>query len=46
MPPETIDRIAAMYQFDRPAHERFFSWTASVLSGDLGVSLKSNRPIV
>jgi len=46
MPPETIERIAGMYRFDRPSHERFFAWTASVLSGDLGVSLKSNRPVL
>ncbi len=46
LPPETLERIASMYQFDHPAHKRYLSWTASVLSGDLGVSLKSNRPVL
>ena len=46
MPPETIDRIAKMYRFDRPAYERFFTWSLTVLSGDLGVSLKTNRPVI
>lgn len=46
IPPETLQRINAMYRFDLPAHKRFMVWAKTVGSGDLGVSLKTNRPVV
>lgn len=36
--PEIIQRIEAMYGFDRPAHERFFSMIADYARLDFGVS--------
>ncbi len=46
MPPQTLERIRSMYRFDLPAHQRFMVWTGAVLTGDLGVSLKTNRPVI
>ncbi len=33
------------FGLERPAHERFFTWAGGVLQGDLGVSIRRNKPI-
>ena len=40
-----IDEIRRAYGFDRPLHEQFISYVTSVLTGDLGTSLYSRRPV-
>ncbi len=43
--PETRARIRSYYGFDRPVLERYAHWAAAAVRGDLGVSLKTNRPV-
>ena len=33
------------FGLNEPAHERFFSWAVGALQGDLGISLRRNKPI-
>ena len=33
------------FGLDRPAHERYFAWAGGALRGDLGISIKRNKPI-
>lgn len=42
---EALAGIRAARQLDRPAWERYALWLRSVLAGELGVSLKTNRPV-
>ena len=44
--PEDIARIRAQLGLDRPLHVQFFTWVGSILSGDLGVSIFSDLPVV
>ena len=43
--PEDIVRIRQQLGLDRPLHIQFFAWVASILSGDLGVSIFSDLPV-
>jgi peptide/nickel transport system permease protein len=45
VPRETLDRIRAVYRFDEPAWKRYWLWAGNLVRGELGVSLKTNRPI-
>jgi peptide/nickel transport system permease protein len=44
--PEALARIRSSQGLDAPFLERYLGWLKSLLSGNLGVSLKTNRPIV
>lgn len=44
--PEVIEQMRANWGLDRPIHVQYLSWLRSFLTGDLGVSLTQNRPIV
>jgi peptide/nickel transport system permease protein len=44
--PEALARIRSSQGLDAPFWERYLGWLKSLLSGNLGVSLKTNRPIV
>lgn len=46
VPQETLGRLHSVYRFDQPAWKRYCLWAGSVVHGDLGVSLKTNRPII
>ncbi len=43
--PETLVRIRSAQGLDAPFLERYLGWLKNLLSGNLGVSLKTNRPI-
>lgn len=43
--PERIERIREIMRLDRPAAERFAEWAGGLLTGDLGTSLVSGRPV-
>ena len=43
--PELIAQIKQNYGFDQPLPIQYFRWLAAVLSGDLGVSIISARPV-
>lgn len=37
--------LRVAYGLDRPPHEQYLRWLAAMLRGDLGFSLKQNRPV-
>lgn len=43
--PEAVEAIRRDLNLDRPAWERYLGWLGGFLSGDLGTSLTSKRPI-
>lgn len=45
LPPEQLAALRHELGLDRPAIERFWSWTGGLVSGDLGTSLLSRRPV-
>jgi ABC-type dipeptide/oligopeptide/nickel transport system permease component len=45
-PPETVDAIEKNLGLDRPLPEQYLRYLGRVLQGDLGTSLRSNRPVL
>ncbi|MFB3820026.1 MAG: ABC transporter permease [Candidatus Methylomirabilales bacterium] len=45
-PPETVERLRALYGFDQPLHVQFARYVARLLRGDLGVSFQTSRPVL
>lgn len=43
--PERIDRLRAAMRLDLPVGQRYLDWLISLLRGDLGRSLVSDRPV-
>lgn len=43
--PEGLERVRVSLGLDRPAPERFLTWTGGLLRGDLGISLARQEPI-
>jgi peptide/nickel transport system permease protein len=43
--PEAIERIRAAMHLDEPALQRLADWIGGLLTGDLGASLTSGRPV-
>jgi ABC-type dipeptide/oligopeptide/nickel transport system permease component len=44
-PPEVVESTRKALGFDRPLPEQFARWISRALQGDLGISLRSNRPV-
>jgi peptide/nickel transport system permease protein len=44
-PPDVVTATRRALGFDRPLHEQFVSYVTRAAQGDLGVSLRSNRPV-
>jgi peptide/nickel transport system permease protein len=44
-PPELVREIGALYGFDRPVWEQYLRWLGQVLTGNLGLSVATGRPI-
>jgi peptide/nickel transport system permease protein len=44
-PPDVVTATRRALGFDRPLHEQFASYVTRAAQGDLGVSLRSNRPV-
>jgi ABC-type dipeptide/oligopeptide/nickel transport system permease component len=44
--PAQIKELEKRYGFDQPLHVQFFSYLKKLYSLDLGVSLRSNRPVI
>ena len=44
-PPDVVTATRRALGFDRPLHEQFVSYVTRAVQGDLGVSLRSNRPV-
>ena len=45
-PPEVVDEYKKKLGLDKPLAERFVSYLLGVLRGDLGVSFRTNRPVL
>lgn len=45
MSPEQVERLKGYWGVDHPPAERYLSWAADVLRGDLGTSLLYRRPV-
>ena len=43
---EDIAAIRRLYGFDKPVVFQYFDWLARAVTGDLGTSLQSNRPVL
>lgn len=43
---EDIETISRLYGFDKPVVLQYVDWLARALTGDLGISLQSNRPVI
>lgn len=43
--PEELAKLIAAAGYDRPIHEQYFEYLASILSGDFGNTLTTNQPI-
>lgn len=41
-----VENIKAYFGFDRPAHERYFSWLGNLLKGDFGRSYIYHGPVL
>ena len=50
LPPDATDdlkqQMMALYGFDRPYIEQYFKWLGRALTGDLGTSIRTSRPVV
>lgn len=45
MPAEDVESIRQRYGLDQPVYRQYLSWLQGVVQGDLGVSLRSKRPV-
>jgi len=45
-PPEAIERAREQLGFNKPLHEQLIDYLWRVLHGDLGKSLRTNRPVI
>jgi len=50
LPPDASEQLRqqmmALYGFDRPYAEQFIKWLSRAIGGDLGTSIRTNRPVV
>ncbi len=44
-PPELVEKIRREWGFDRPLHEQFIEYVINLLHGNLGKSIRTNRPV-
>lgn len=44
--PERVSQINALYGFDKPIIEQYFTYMGRLLSGDFGVSIQTGRPVL
>ncbi|MGD9942182.1 MAG: ABC transporter permease [Burkholderiaceae bacterium] len=44
-PPELIREIGALYGFDKPVWEQYLRWLGQILTGNMGLSVATGRPV-
>jgi peptide/nickel transport system permease protein len=44
--PERMAQLRALFGLDRPFHEQYLTWIGGLLTGDLGKSIRTSRPIL
>ncbi|MCS6785087.1 MAG: ABC transporter permease, partial [Candidatus Caldarchaeum sp.] len=43
---EEVQRIRVFLGLDKPVHEQYFVFLANLVRGDLGVSVRTNSPVI
>ncbi len=43
--PAVAERMRQLFGLDKPLPEQFWNWLSSVLTGDLGISIRTRRPV-
>ncbi|AWS42610.1 ABC transporter permease [Streptosporangium sp. 'caverna'] len=44
--PQAVERVRRLYGLDRPWYEQYFTWVGNLLRGDLGVSTRTQHPVL
>src|SRR3954468_22865042 len=44
--PERLAQLRAMFGLDRPLYEQYLTWVGGVVTGNLGNSIRTSRPIL
>ncbi len=44
--PEAVERLNALYGFDRPLHEQYVTWLGQLLQGNFGTSSRTRLPVL
>ena len=44
--PDAVERINALYGFDRPLLEQYLTWIGQLLQGNFGNSIETSRPVI
>jgi len=44
--PERLAQLRAMFGLDRPLYEQYLTWVSGVVTGNLGNSIRTSRPIL
>jgi peptide/nickel transport system permease protein len=44
--PERVQQLRKLFGLDRPYYEQYLVWVGGILTGDLGTSLRTSRPIL
>jgi len=44
--PQVLDYLRVKYRLDDPLLQQYFAWMGGVLQGDLGISLKTDQPVL
>ncbi|MBO1750311.1 ABC transporter permease [Actinotalea sp. BY-33] len=44
--PDAVERINALYGFDRPLVEQYLTWLGQLLQGNFGTSTRTGRPVL
>jgi len=44
--PQVLDYLRLKYRLDDPLLQQYFAWMGGVLQGDLGISLKTDQPVL
>jgi len=42
---ENVEALRARYNLDKPLYIQYFTWIKNILTGDLGTSIRYNRPV-
>ena len=44
--PAVAERMRQLFGLDKPLPEQFWNWISAVMTGDLGISIRTRRPVV
>lgn len=44
--PEQLEALRRYYGLDKPMHEQYLTWLYSAFRGDMGISIRTGRPVI